>query len=271
MTAKILDGKAYVKSIKGYLAADADRWHPSVAIITIGDNEASKVYVRNKLKFLTEVGIDAKNYRFDYESNVFEKVQNFIKTLNKDCSTTGIMLQLPTPLTPVEERALIDTIEPTKDIEYLTTKNSGMLYLTSWSPAPCTAQGIMRLLDHNYIQIEGRHVVIVGRSDIVGKPLAILMLRRNATVTIAHSYTENLADLTRQADILVSAVGKPKFITADMVKPHSVVVDVGISRVNGKVVGDVDFNNVKEVVDWITPVPGGVGPVTVAMLAWNAI
>lgn len=271
MTAKILDGKAYVKSIKGYLMGDADRWHPSVAIITIGDDEASKVYVRNKLKFLTEVGIDAKNYRFDNEPHVFKKVQSFIETLNEDSGTTGIMLQLPTPLESFEERLLIDTIKPTKDVEYLTTENSGMFYLSPRPSAPCTAQGIVKLLEHYDVQIESKHVVIVGRSDIVGKPLAILMLKSNATVTVAHSHTKNLADLTRQADILVSAVGKPKFITADMVKPHSVVVDVGISRVNGKVVGDVDFENVKEVVDWITPVPGGVGPVTVAMLAWNAI
>lgn len=269
MSAKILDGKTCSEQTLEFINAILrDNDPPTLVIYRIGDDPASAVYVRNKVRAAERVGIKAVVHHFP-ASEPFSNVFHAIKNEGNNPFVDGIMVQLPLP-EGWDERKLIECIPPEKDVDGLTWQNMGMLHEQTCFHQPCTAKGIIWLLHENGIHLTGRHVVVVGRSEIVGKPVALLALNNDATVTICHSRTKNLAEMTRQADILIVAVGKPGLITADMVKPGAVVVDVGINRTEeGKLVGDVDFDGVKEVASWITPVPGGVGPMTVAMLMMN--
>lgn len=239
-----------------------------LAIIYVGHNSASSVYVRNKMNACDKVGIDSMLLDLP-ESTPQEELEEAIAALNADPEVDGILVQLPLPPHIDVYRAL-RRISPAKDVDGLTPHNMGRLVLDG-DPllVPCTPEGICQMLTAYNVPVRGKHCVIVGRSDIVGKPMALMMLNADATVTVCHSYTENLPEITRQADILIVAVGKPKFITADMVKSGAAVVDVGINRVDGALVGDVDFDAVKKVAGWITPVPGGVGQTTVAALLSN--
>ena len=271
MSAKILDGKACSEQTLELIKANIGSEWPTLVIYRIGDDPASVVYVRNKVRAAERVGIEAvvKHYPAD---TMLRAVLHDLEFDAKNTNVDGIMIQLPLP-EGWDATELIERIPPEKDVDGLTYMNAGKAFIddTAWHQ-PCTAKGIIWLLHENGIHLTGKHVVVVGRSEIVGKPVAMMALANNATVTICHSRTKNLAEMTRQADILIVAVGKPKLITADMVKPGAVVVDVGINRnEEGKLVGDVDFDGVKEVAGWITPVPGGVGPMTVAMLMHNTL
>lgn len=269
MSAKILDGKASAAEAKrlcrDYLNKKGIM--PGLCIITIGDDPASAVYVRNKIKACEECGIHVMHHAFPAKADP-SLVRFLILFANQDPATVGIMIQLPLP-DGWNGRELMELIDPKKDVDGLTHENIARLWSGEAMHYPCTAKGIDYLLHENGIRFTGKHVVVVGRSDIVGKPMAAIALENNATVTICHSKTKNLAEHTKMADILVVAVGKPGLITGDMVKPGAVVVDVGINRTESGLVGDVDFDSVAEVAGWITPVPGGVGPMTVAMLMNN--
>lgn len=239
----------------------------SLAIILVGENEASKIYINNKVKACNDVGITPKT--FFLPDDVEEKeVRDLIIKLNQDDEITGIILQSPVP-NHINFNNCSALIASNKDVDGFTMSNTYDLYLNNETLMPCTVKAIIEILNEYRIDLEGANVVIIGRGNIVGKPLFLALLNRNATVTIAHSKTKNLKEITKNADILISAVGKPNLITEDMVKDDSVVIDVGISRVNGKVVGDVDFENVAPKCSYITPVPGGVGPMTVAMIMSN--
>ena len=268
MSAKILDGKTCSEQALEFINTNLrDNDPPTLVIYRIGDDPASAVYVRNKVRAAERVGIRAIVHHFSADHSKYD-VYHAIENEGKSPEVDGIMVQLPLP-DGWDERLLMQLIPPEKDVDGLTWQNMGMLHEQTCFHQPCTAKGIIWLLHENGIHLTGRHVVMVGRSEIVGKPVALLALNNDATVTICHSRTKNLAEMTRQADILVVAVGKPGLITADMVKPGAVVVDVGINRTENGLIGDVDFDGVKEVASWITPVPGGVGPMTVAMLMMN--
>ena len=269
MPAKILDGKVCAEEVLNFIKERLlPEKTPTLVIYRIGDDPASAVYVRNKVRAAARVGIIA-NVR-EYPATIGpDAIMQQLEDDAIDSSIDGIMIQLPLPK-GWDERELIECIPSEKDVDGLTYANMGMLHEQVCWYQPCTAKGIMWLLHENNIHLTGKHVVVVGRSEIVGKPVALLALNNNATVTICHSRTKNLAEMTRQADILIVAAGKEKLITVDMVRPGAVVVDVGINRdENGKLCGDVDFENVKEIASAITPVPGGVGPMTVAMLMMN--
>lgn len=271
MSAKILDGKACSEQTLELIHTNIGDTKPTLVIYRIGDDPASAVYIRNKVRAAERVGIDAVVKEYPANTPQYE-VWNRITIDAANPFIDGMMVQLPLP-GGWDATELIERIPPEKDVDGLTYMNAGMAFIddTAWHQ-PCTAKGIIWLLHENGIHLTGKHVVVVGRSEIVGKPVAMMALANNATVTICHSRTKNLAEMTKQADILIVAVGKPKLITADMVKPGAVVVDVGINRnEEGKLVGDVDFDGVKEVAGWITPVPGGVGPMTVAMLMHNTL
>ena len=269
MSAKILDGKTTAAEARqlcrDYLNKKGIM--PGLVIITIGDDPASAVYVRNKIKACEECGIYVRHEKFAADADS-DMVERCIMSANIIPEVVGIMIQLPVP-DGWDARKLMELIDPEKDVDGLTYANIGMLWSGEAMHYPCTAKGIDYLLHENGIRFTGKHVVVVGRSNIVGKPMAAIALENNATVTICHSKTKNLAEHTRMADILIVAVGKPRLITGDMVKPGAVVVDVGINRTENGLVGDVDFDSVAEVAGWITPVPGGVGPMTVAMLMNN--
>lgn len=272
----IMEGKTLAKTIKLQAANDITDLkdvgiYPGLAVISVGDNPASKTYIKNKEKACKEVGIVFYHYILPKNTTQTE-LEDVIDDLNGTRTVSGIILQLPIPKHLNEYRA-ISHITPRKDVDGLSILNAGMLALNSNAHyfTPCTATGIVDLLRYYHIDLEGKHVVVVGRSNLVGKPLAQLMLHENATVTVCHSKTTDLSNHTRQADILVCAVGKPNFITADIVKENAVVVDVGINHIDGKLCGDVDFENVKNKVSHITPVPGGVGPMTVAKLISNVV
>lgn len=269
--ALILDGRAVAQEIKNELKEYATNCpnQISLTIVQVGDNPASNTYVRNKCKACEEVGIvsEVNKLSEDIDQGILETEIDFENYL-----TNGLMLQLPLPR-GLDERKLLDCIDPEVDADCLTTRSLGEFYSSNNpSIAPCTAQGIIDLLDYYDIPIEGKHAVVVGRSNIVGKPVAHLLTCRNATVTVCHSKTPNLSEFTKQADILVVAIGKSKYITADMIKPGAVVIDVGINRdENGKLCGDVDFEQVATVASAITPVPGGIGPMTIAELLKNTV
>ncbi len=245
---------------------------PSLGIISVGDDPASQVYIKKKIKAAEEIGIKAKHYQL--KENIEEReLLNLIARLNSDSEMDGFIVQLPLPK-QIREGKIIESVSPEKDIDGFHPFNQGKMFqgiINSESLLPATPLGIMKLLEHYQIRLEGKNAVIVGRSNIVGKPLASLLLSKNATVTIAHSKTKNLAEHTQTADIVIAAVGKPNLITAEMIKSGAIVIDVGINRVDGKLVGDVDFEKVKEKAAYITPVPGGVGPMTVAMLMYNLV
>lgn len=272
MPAKILDGKVCAEEVLNFIKERLlPEKTPTLVIYRIGDDSASAVYVRNKVRAAARVGVIAvvREYPAELKSSNLYQVIKSIEMDAEDPEIDGIMVQLPLP-EGWDVGSLINRIPPEKDVDGLTSENMGLLHEDRAWHEPCTAKGIMWLLHENNIHLTGKHVVVVGRSEIVGKPVALLALNNNATVTICHSRTKNLAEMTRQADILIVAAGKEKLITADMVRPGAVVVDVGINRdENGKLCGDVDFENVKEIASAITPVPGGVGPMTVAMLMMN--
>ena len=267
--ALILDGKAVAQKIKDELFTAYATEDIKLTIFQVGNNPASNTYVRNKQRACDEVGIESEVVKLGLEE--YERCQLLPKYLKED-NADGIMLQLPLP-EGWDEHYFTNLIPQKQDADCLTTASLGEFYASNKPAlAPCTAQGIIDLLDYYNIPIEGKHAVVVGRSNIVGKPIAHLLTCRNATVTVCHSKTPNLSEFTKQADILVVAIGKAKYITADMVKPEAVVIDVGINRDDdGKLCGDVDFAQVEAVASAITPVPGGVGPMTVAELLKNTV
>lgn len=242
---------------------------PCLACLMVGDNPASKIYVANKEKACAYVSFKSVVQTLP-ENSSFEQVKSTITELNNNPSISGILLQLPLP-NGLNEHELISCISPQKDVDGLTELSLGKLFSGHKLVAPCTATGIIDLLKHYSISLQGKNVVVVGRSLLVGKSVAVLCEQENATVTVCHSKTTNLAEHTKQADILIVAIGKPKFITADMVKPNAIVVDVGINRLETGLVGDVDFEQVKDRCSYITPVPGGVGPMTIAELLKNTL
>ena len=267
----ILDGKLTATYVRKQVAEEVRRINDTVtlALIMVGNNPASQVYVRNKQKACDEVGISVESFFLD-ENTSQKELLTIIENCNKNHKVNGILVQLPLP-THIEEKIVVNSIDPEKDVDGLNTINQGKLMVGEEGLVPATPKGVITLLKSNNIDIQSKNVVVVGRSKLVGKPLAMLFLNENATVTIAHSKTANLKEVTKKADILVAAVGKPKFIVADMVKRDCVVVDVGINRLDGKLCGDVDYEGVSEVASFVTPVPGGVGPMTIATLLENVL
>lgn len=268
----ILDGKMLRDKIFETLKAKLDKMQqkPTLAVILVGENPASQIYVRNKKKTAEKLGINSLS--IEYPSDISEKeLLNKIKELNSDEKVTAILVQLPLPA-HINKNRIIDAILPQKDVDGLTPYNLGKLF-SGEEPYvyPCTPKGILLLLDEYNIKLEGKNIVVVGRSNLVGKPVAQMLLKRNATVTMCHSHTKNLSEITKTADIIVSAVGK-KVIGEKMLKSDCVVIDVGIFRdENGKISGDVDFENVSKTAAYISPVPGGVGPMTIASLMLNTV
>jgi len=275
MPAQLLDGVALSKKIRTEITAraaivTAKGTRPGLAVIVVGDNPASAVYVRNKVKACEEVGFHSVLERYEAEMNE-EALLARIATLNADPAIHGILVQLPLPAHIASERVL-EAIAPKKDVDGFHVANAGALMVGAPEFKPCTPYGCMKLLESIEYPLRGARAVIVGASNIVGKPMAMLLLQAGATVTICNSKTRDLAHHTKDADILVVATGKPKMITGDMVKSGSVVIDVGINRLpDGKLCGDVDFDTAKYIADWITPVPGGVGPMTITMLLVNTL
>lgn len=278
MTARLLEGKVFAAKLKEEAGKKAQELKakygitPGLAVIIVGENPASQVYVRNKHKACTELGFYSEGVELP-ATTTREELLAEIQRLNNDEKIHGILVQLPLPkeLQPYESEVL-EAINPLKDVDGFHPVNVGRLVTGQKALVPCTPHGCLRMLELAKIPVEGANAVIIGRSNIVGKPMLHLLLGKNATVTICHSRTKNLAEITRQADILVAAVGKAGFVTADMVKPGAAVIDVGINRIAPKkLVGDVDFEAVKEVAGAITPVPGGVGLLTIAMLMQNTV
>ena len=277
MAARILSGKEFAAKIKeeaGRQAAElkAAGIHPRLAVIIVGADPASEVYVRNKQRACEELGIRSDHIALPEDTTKEELIAR-IDMLNADADVHGILVQLPLPAQiAAHEEEILSRIDPRKDVDGFHPVNVGYLAIGAPGLRPCTPAGCIRMLDYAGISVEGAHAVIIGRSNIVGKPMAHLLLERNATVTICHSRTKNLAEIARTADVLVAAVGRPRFVTADMVKPGATVIDVGINRIAPKqLVGDVDFDAAAEVAGAITPVPGGVGLLTVAMLMENVV
>ncbi|MDD2392087.1 MAG: bifunctional 5,10-methylenetetrahydrofolate dehydrogenase/5,10-methenyltetrahydrofolate cyclohydrolase [Bacilli bacterium] len=267
----ILDGKYISSLVKNNIKSHIESLNlkPSLVVIQIGNDEASNIYIKNKEKYALSLGVTFEHIK--YEENVSEEeVIKKIEELNKKNDVNGILVQLPLPK-KFDSHKIINTIDYTKDVDGLTEANVGKLFSNQDALISCTPAGIMYLLEYYNIEIEGKHVVIVGRSNLVGKPLIQLFLNKDATVTVCHRKTENLKNYTKQADILVVAVGKKYLITSDMVKQGAVVIDVGINKENDKLYGDVDFEKVAKKSSYITPVPGGVGPMTIAMLFTNII
>jgi len=242
---------------------------PGLVAVRVGNDPASEVYVRNKAKKARELGLTGTELVHPESMSEAELLAE-VDRLNRDDSVDGILVQLPLPK-QIDARKVIDAIDPARDVDGFHPINVGLLHLGRPSLVPCTPAGVIRLIESTGESIEGKHAVVIGRSDIVGKPAAALLLQRNATVTVCHSRTRGLTAIARQADILVAAIGRAHFVTAEMVKPGAIVIDVGINRVEGKLTGDVDFAAVSEVAGWITPVPGGVGPMTIAMLMQNTV
>jgi methylenetetrahydrofolate dehydrogenase (NADP+)/methenyltetrahydrofolate cyclohydrolase len=274
MVAKILDGKKIAEEVgedlrKRVESLKAKGINPRLDVVLVGEDPASIIYTRKKVEESEKIGISGELHKLS-ENISQEELSEFVEKLNNDRQIHGILVQLPLPK-HINENEILSRISPRKDVDGLNPKNMGNLLLGEETFEPCTPKGIIRMLDHEGIEIQGEDVVIVNRSNIVGKPLAFMMLKRNGTVTLCHSKTKDLAEHTRRADILVVGVGKAKFFTKDMVKEGSTVIDVGINRVEGKLYGDVDFENVKEKAKYITPVPGGVGPLTVAMVLENTV
>ena len=272
----LMDGKELAKDIKAKIKAEIDdikriyNVNPTVASILVGDNQASQVYLNSQIKSYQDLGIGVQKYFFSKEiSEAY--LLNLIDKLNKDTEVDGIMINLPLP-PQISATKVLNRIKLIKDVDGFKAENLGLLFQNNEDfISPSTPAGIMALIEGYNIDLEGKDVVVVGRSNIVGKPVAALVLNNHGTVTICKSHTRNLAEKTKSADVLISAVGKPKFITEDMVKEGAVVIDVGINRVNGKLEGDVDFENVQKKASHITPVPGGVGALTVAMLLSNIL
>ncbi|MCX7428427.1 MAG: bifunctional methylenetetrahydrofolate dehydrogenase/methenyltetrahydrofolate cyclohydrolase FolD [Planctomycetia bacterium] len=279
MTATILDGKALATEIRAELAVEAADFIqdsgvvPCLVAVLVGDDPASDVYVRNKQKACDRVGIDSRLQRLPEDASM-EELLTVVNRLNKDDAVHGILVQLPLP-EGLDETRILDAVSPMKDVDAFHPENVGLIVQNRPRFLPCTPNGIQQLLLRRGIEIAGANVVVLGRSDIVGKPMATMLMQRgrggDATVTVCHSRTKNLAEVCRGADILIVAIGRPKFVTADMVNPGATVIDVGINRTDAGLVGDVDFEAVRQVAGQITPVPGGVGPLTIAMLLANTL
>lgn len=273
--AKIIDGKQISLDIKNELKEKVAKYKEqgieiTLAVVKVGNDPASAVYVRNKEKACEYVGINSKTLALPEETTE-EELLNVVKELNEDKNVNGILVQLPLPK-HIDESKVLLTIDSTKDVDGFHPVNVGKMVIGEDTFLPCTPAGIIEMIKRTDIDIEGKECVVIGRSNIVGKPMAMLMLKENATVTIAHSRTKDLKEVTKRADIIVVAIGKAKFVTADYVKEGAVVIDVGMDRdENGKLCGDVDFESVSKVASAITPVPGGVGPMTVTMLLVNCL
>ena len=273
--AKILSGKIVSARVKDELKKEVEELsqpgkQTGLAVVLVGDDSASKVYVRNKEKACEEVGIYSEVHRLS-ENTSEEELLKLINELNENDKIDGILVQLPLPK-HLDDKVIIDNIKPEKDVDAFHPSNVGKIMIGDYDFLPCTPAGIMELIHESGVEVDGKTCVVIGRSNIVGKPMSMLLLHENGTVTTCHSHTKNLAEVTKSADILVAAVGIPKFVKADMVKPGAVVIDVGMDRdENGKLCGDVDFNEVEPVAGAITPVPGGVGPMTIAMLMRNTV
>ena len=275
MTSQIIDGKAIAQQVRTEWKVRADALKargitPGLAVIIVGEDAASKVYVGNKVKACAEIGLHSEHIALPAdtpEATLLAKIYS----LNTNPKIHGILVQLPLPK-HIDSNKVLQAISPGKDVDGFHPMNVGALVTGNTLFPPCTPYGAMLLLEKSGVTIEGKHAVVVGRSNIVGKPMALMLLQKNATVTICTSKTTDLARYTRDADILVVATGKPQMITGDMIKPGAAVIDVGINRLaNGKLVGDVDFDSAKKIAGWITPVPGGVGPMTIAMLLANTV
>ena len=279
MTATILDGKALAGEIRaeiGEQVADFivnDGMVPCLAAVLVGESAASQVYVRNKQQACQKIGIESRLHKLP-DSTTEEDLLTLVDKLNKDHTVHGILVQLPLPK-QIDATRILRAVNPMKDVDAFHPENVGLIVQGKPRFLPCTPLGIQQLLLRRKIPIAGSHVVVLGRSDIVGKPMALMLMQRgpggDATVTVCHSRSRNLPEITRQADILIVAIGKARYVTADMVKPGAVVIDVGINRTEQGLQGDVDFEAVKEVAGQITPVPGGVGPLTIAMLLHNTL
>ncbi len=269
---ELIDGKALAKKIRESLAKEVIEFdlHPKLAVILVGNDPASKIYVRNKSKACEEVGIEFEEHLLD-ENVTMDELLLLIDKLNDREDINGILLQAPLPK-GLNINEAFERIDSKKDVDGFSPVNIGKLLMKEDTFTPCTPFGIMKMFEEYNIDIEGKNAVVIGRSNIVGKPMSQCLLNKNATVTVCHSKTKNIAEYTLNADIIVSAVGKRNIVTADMLKDGAVVIDVGMNRNDeGKLVGDVDFENVKDKCSYITPVPGGVGPMTIAMLMYNVI
>lgn len=271
----VIDGKATAAKIRASVKNDCDKIfavhgkRPKLAIVLVGDNPASQIYVASKERACAEVGMESVVVRLPENSDQ-NTVEKTVSELCLDETINGVMVQLPLPKT-LNEKPVLELIPFEKDVDGLTSANAGRLFHGEKCLVPCTPKGVIALLKEYDIPLSGKNAVIIGRSNLVGKPLSILLLNENCTVTVCHSKTERLSDFTKKADILVVAIGKDRFVKSDMVKPDAVVIDVGINRTEDGLHGDVDYQSVKEIVGYITPVPGGVGPMTVAMLLQNTV
>ena len=275
MTAQLIDGNALAKTIRAEVsgrtaALKARGVNPALSIILVGEDPASQVYTKHKVNDSAQTGLDATLETYPADMSEADLLAR-IRTLNDDPKVHGILVQLPLPK-HMDSQKVIETISPAKDVDGFHVASAGALMTGAPGFWPCTPHGCMKMLESIGYDLRGKHAVVIGRSNIVGKPMAMMLLAKNATVTICHSATQDLAAITRQADVVVAAVGKRNILTADMVKPGAIVIDVGMNRKeDGKLAGDVDFEGVKEVASWITPVPGGVGPMTRAMLLANTL
>ena len=274
--AELIDGKAVAAQIRAQIAQEVLKLQedqgvtPGLAVVLAGDDPASRTYVRNKEKACEEAGIYSEKYLLSADTTQ-EQLMDLVRRLNEKEDIDGILVQLPLP-EGLDDKSIVEAIRPDKDVDAFHPVNVGEIMIGNYRFLPCTPAGIIELLKSKNIVIEGKNCVVIGRSNIVGKPVAMLLLHQNGTVTICHSKTKDLKEICRGADILVSAVGKAKFVTADMVKPGAAVIDVGMNRdENGKLCGDVDFESVEPVASYLTPVPGGVGPMTIAMLLKNTL
>jgi methylenetetrahydrofolate dehydrogenase (NADP+) / methenyltetrahydrofolate cyclohydrolase len=275
MTAQLIDGNALSQQLRAQVAADtqalkAQGLTPGLAVVLVGDNPASQVYVRNKVKACHDAGLHSVLEKYDATMTEAELLAR-VEALNNDASIHGILVQLPLPA-HIDAQKVIEAISPAKDVDGFHIASAGALMTGMPGFWPCTPYGCMKMLESIGYKLKGKHAVVIGRSNIVGKPMALMLLQQNATVTICHSATQDLKAQTLQADVIVAAVGKRNVLTADMVKPGAVVLDVGMNRNDeGKLCGDVDFEGVKQVASYITPVPGGVGPMTITMLLVNTL
>jgi methylenetetrahydrofolate dehydrogenase (NADP+)/methenyltetrahydrofolate cyclohydrolase len=275
VSAKVIDGKAIAAGMRHEVALRVERLKsrgvlPGLAVVIVGEDPASQVYVRSKALASGGVGMHSEVHALSADTSQAQLLA-FVRTLNANRAVNGILVQLPLPR-HIDARAVMAAIDPAKDVDGFHSENVGALVAGEPAFYPCTPWGVMKMLEHEGVKVEGLHAVVVGRSAIVGKPMALMLLNASATVTICHSKTADLAAMTRQGDLVVAAVGRPRMITREMVKPGAVVIDVGINRLaDGKLAGDVDFEGVSQVASRITPVPGGVGPMTIAMLLANTV
>ena len=273
--AVIIDGKAVSAAVRAEVAAEVEQLKakgitPGLAVIIVGDDPASRVYVNNKKKACSEVGMYSEEFALPADTTQ-EELLALVASLNGRSDINGILCQLPLPK-GLSDKDVIEAISPIKDVDAFHAQNVGNIMIGDYSFLPCTPAGVMELLHRAGVEVAGKRCVVIGRSNIVGKPMAMLLLHENGTVTVCHSRTQELSTICREADILVAAVGKAKFVTADMVKPGAAVIDVGMNRdENGKLCGDVDYASVEPIAGYITPVPGGVGPMTIAMLMKNTL